>query len=179
MAALAVQNFVSAAVGIAVAVALIRGFARHTSKTIGNFWVDVTRCTLYILLPDLDRRRAVLRLAGIDSELQGARHGADAGRRISDDRAGPAGLAARRSRCWEPMAADTSTRIRRILTKIRRRFRISSDAVDLRARRRPDVHVREDGSGYAAGLGDIRNHVGAVPRSAPSSATGPSRAETR
>jgi len=51
MAALAVQNFVSAAAGIAVAVALIRGFARHTAKTIGNFWVDVTRSTLYILLP--------------------------------------------------------------------------------------------------------------------------------
>src|SRR5690242_2710858 len=48
MAALAVQNFVSAAVGIAVAVALIRGFARHTTKSIGNFWADVTRCTLYI-----------------------------------------------------------------------------------------------------------------------------------
>jgi potassium-transporting ATPase potassium-binding subunit len=51
MAALAVQNFVSAAVGIAVAVAMIRGFARHTAKTIGNFWVDVTRCTLYVLMP--------------------------------------------------------------------------------------------------------------------------------
>src|SRR5213594_2849960 len=51
MAALAVQNFVSAAVGIAIAVAMIRGFARHTAKTIGNFWVDVTRCTVYILLP--------------------------------------------------------------------------------------------------------------------------------
>src|SRR5215468_2958489 len=51
MAGLAVQNFVSAAVGICVAVALIRGFARHTAKTIGNFWVDVTRGTLYILLP--------------------------------------------------------------------------------------------------------------------------------
>ena len=51
MAALAVQNFVSAAVGIAIAVALIRGFARHTTKTIGNFWADVVRCTLYILLP--------------------------------------------------------------------------------------------------------------------------------
>jgi potassium-transporting ATPase potassium-binding subunit len=51
MAALAVQNFVSAAVGIAVAVALIRGFARHTSRTIGNFWVDTTRSALYILLP--------------------------------------------------------------------------------------------------------------------------------
>jgi K+-transporting ATPase ATPase A chain len=51
MAALAVQNFVSAAVGIAVAIALIRGFARHSAKTIGNFWVDVTRCTVYVLLP--------------------------------------------------------------------------------------------------------------------------------
>ena len=51
MTAFAVQNFVSAAVGIAVAVAMIRGFARHTAKTIGNFWVDVTRCILYILLP--------------------------------------------------------------------------------------------------------------------------------
>ena len=51
MAALAVQNFLSAATGIAVAIALIRGFARHTVKTIGNFWVDVTRATLYVLLP--------------------------------------------------------------------------------------------------------------------------------
>jgi K+-transporting ATPase ATPase A chain len=51
MAALTVQNFVSAAVGIAVAVAMIRGFARHTVETIGNFWVDVTRCTLYLLIP--------------------------------------------------------------------------------------------------------------------------------
>jgi K+-transporting ATPase ATPase A chain len=51
MTALAVQNFISAAVGIAIAVALIRGFARHTAKTIGNFWVDVTRCTLYVLMP--------------------------------------------------------------------------------------------------------------------------------
>src|SRR5499425_2142249 len=51
MAALAVQNFVSAAVGLAVAVAMIRGFARHTAKTIGNFWVDMTRGTLYVLLP--------------------------------------------------------------------------------------------------------------------------------
>jgi len=51
MAALAVQNFVSAATGIAVVIALIRGFVRHTTKTIGNFWVDLTRTTLYILLP--------------------------------------------------------------------------------------------------------------------------------
>ena len=45
------QNFLSAATGIVLAVALIRGFSRASSKTIGNFWVDITRCTLYILLP--------------------------------------------------------------------------------------------------------------------------------
>ncbi|GLU34772.1 potassium-transporting ATPase subunit KdpA [Trinickia caryophylli] len=51
MAGLGVQNFMSAATGIAVAVALIRGFARHNAETIGNFWVDLTRITLYILAP--------------------------------------------------------------------------------------------------------------------------------
>ena len=51
MAALAVQNFVSAAAGLAVAIALIRGFARHETDKIGNFWVDLTRGTLYVLIP--------------------------------------------------------------------------------------------------------------------------------
>jgi K+-transporting ATPase ATPase A chain len=51
MAALAVQNFLSAATGIAVALALIRGFARHDAQAIGNFWVDVSRATLYVLVP--------------------------------------------------------------------------------------------------------------------------------
>ncbi len=51
MAGLTVHNFVSAATGIALAVALVRGFARRSARTIGNFWVDMTRCTLYILLP--------------------------------------------------------------------------------------------------------------------------------
>jgi potassium-transporting ATPase potassium-binding subunit len=51
MAGLTVHNFVSAATGIALAIALIRGFARRSAKGIGNFWVDLTRCTLYVLLP--------------------------------------------------------------------------------------------------------------------------------
>ncbi|MGA9623851.1 MAG: potassium-transporting ATPase subunit KdpA [Bryobacteraceae bacterium] len=51
MAALTVQNFASAAVGIAAAVAIMRGFARHQTDKIGNFWVDLTRATLYVLLP--------------------------------------------------------------------------------------------------------------------------------
>src|SRR5580700_1526745 len=51
MVALAVQNFVSAAVGLAVAIALIRGFARQETDKLGNFWVDLTRGTLYVLIP--------------------------------------------------------------------------------------------------------------------------------
>ncbi|KGW66708.1 potassium-transporting ATPase subunit KdpA [Burkholderia pseudomallei] len=51
MLGLTVQNFLSAATGIVVVLALIRGFARHTAQTIGNFWVDVTRVTLYVLVP--------------------------------------------------------------------------------------------------------------------------------
>jgi len=45
------QNFLSAATGIVLAIALIRGFARNSVQTVGNFWVDITRCTLYILIP--------------------------------------------------------------------------------------------------------------------------------
>jgi K+-transporting ATPase ATPase A chain len=59
MLGLTVQNFLSAATGMAVLVALIRGFSRRNSETIGNFWVDLTRSTLYILLP----RFTVLALA--------------------------------------------------------------------------------------------------------------------
>ena len=62
---LTVQQFVSAAVGIAVAIAVVRGFSRRNSPTIGNFWVDITRCLLYILLP-------MAFLAGIITVGQGA-----------------------------------------------------------------------------------------------------------
>ena len=62
---LTVQQFVSAAVGIAAAIALVRGFSRRNSPTIGNFWVDITRCMLYILLP-------IAFLAGIVVVGQGA-----------------------------------------------------------------------------------------------------------
>jgi K+-transporting ATPase ATPase A chain len=51
MTGLVVQNFMSAATGLVVAIAIIRGFARHSAKAIGNFWVDITRSTLYLLLP--------------------------------------------------------------------------------------------------------------------------------
>ena len=69
MLGLTVQNFLSAATGIALAVALIRGFARASSRTVGNFWVDVTRCTLYIMLPICIVMTVVLVWQGVPQAL--------------------------------------------------------------------------------------------------------------
>nr|MDT0659784.1 potassium-transporting ATPase subunit KdpA [Micromonospora sp. DSM 115978] len=69
MAGLAVQNFVSAAVGIAVAVALVRGFARSRTGDLGNFWVDLTRITLRILLPISVLGAIVLMIGGAVQNL--------------------------------------------------------------------------------------------------------------
>ena len=51
MVALVIHNFTSAATGIAIAAALVRGIARHSARTLGNFWVDLVRTTYYLLLP--------------------------------------------------------------------------------------------------------------------------------
>ena len=72
MAALAVHNFLSAATGIAIAFALIRGFARRESRTIGNFWADMTRVTLYILLPASLLYALVLVAMGVPQTLAGS-----------------------------------------------------------------------------------------------------------
>jgi K+-transporting ATPase ATPase A chain len=65
MLGLTVQNFLSAATGIVVVIALIRGFARHSAQTIGNFWVDITRVTLYVLVPMAALIAAVLMSQGV------------------------------------------------------------------------------------------------------------------
>ncbi|ONI60926.1 potassium-transporting ATPase subunit KdpA [Leifsonia sp. ALI-44-B] len=71
LAGLAVQNFVSAAVGIAVAIALVRGFARRRSGTIGNFWVDLSRGILRLLLPFAAVAAVVLIVGGVIQNLNG------------------------------------------------------------------------------------------------------------
>ena len=73
MAGLAVQNFLSAATGMAVAVVLIRAFARHGAPTIGNFWVDLTRATLYVLLPLSAALALVLASQGVIQNVDGYR----------------------------------------------------------------------------------------------------------
>jgi K+-transporting ATPase ATPase A chain len=78
MGSLAVQNFVSAAVGIAVAIALIRGFSRHGAKTIGNFWVDLVRGTIYVLLPIAFFAAIIFMSEGAIQTLSGSVHITDA-----------------------------------------------------------------------------------------------------
>jgi K+-transporting ATPase ATPase A chain len=70
MAGLAYHNFASAAVGIALAIALIRGVARHESNSIGNFWVDLTRCFLWVLLPACLAGSLVLVSQGVVQNLK-------------------------------------------------------------------------------------------------------------
>lgn len=74
LAGLAVQNFLSAAVGLAVAITLVRGFASHRTGTIGNFWVDMTRATLRILLPLSVVFAVVLIAGGVIQNLNGFVH---------------------------------------------------------------------------------------------------------
>ncbi len=69
MVGLTVQNFVSAATGMALAIALVRGFARASVQTVGNFWVDLTRATLYVLLPMSVFMAIVLVALGVPQDL--------------------------------------------------------------------------------------------------------------
>ena len=80
MAGLAYHNFMSAAVGIAVAIAFIRGIANREKETIGNFWVDTVRGVLWVLLPICHRRLAVPGVPGCRAEPARLRHGADRSR---------------------------------------------------------------------------------------------------
>ena len=79
MLALAVQNFLSAATGIVVVIALIRGFARHSAKTVGNAWVDLTRITLHVLAADFDRLRGLPDQSGRHPEFRRLQGCDDAG----------------------------------------------------------------------------------------------------
>src|SRR3984957_6556540 len=72
MLGLTVHNFLSPAVGLAMAVALVRAFTRSESKTIGNFWVDVTRSTLYIMLPLAIVVALALLVVGVPQTLLGS-----------------------------------------------------------------------------------------------------------
>ena len=119
------QNFLSAATGIVLAVALIRGFARASMQTVGNFWVDLTRCTLYILLPICVVYGLFLVWQGMPQTLGRLRR-RDA-RWRAPSRPSRSGRWPRRSpsRCSAPTAAASSTPTPRIPSRTPPRCRTS------------------------------------------------------
>jgi K+-transporting ATPase ATPase A chain len=130
MFGLAVQNFLSAASGMAVLVALIRGFARRTASTIGNFWVDTVRGTLYILLPLslllalMLVSQGVVRSPTPPPSRSGTRKATRSTQTSpSPNRRWPWGRSHRRSpsSSSEPTAAASSTSIRHTRSRTRRR----------------------------------------------------------
>ena len=121
MAGLTVHNFVSAAAGIVVVIALIRGFIRRSAQTIGNFWVDLTRCTPLHPAALLDRRRrwcwSGRACRRTWAAISTPRLWKGPSRRSRKGRSPPRSS----SRPWAPTAAASSTSTRRIPTKIRMR----------------------------------------------------------
>ena len=89
MAGLAVQNFVSAALGMAVLAAVIRGFARRSASTVGNFWVDLYRSLVYILLPLAAILAVLLVSQGVVADVRRRSDGDDGRGRRAVDRARP------------------------------------------------------------------------------------------
>ena len=152
------QNFLSAATGIVLAVALIRGFARASAKTVGNFWVDITRCTLYILIPICIPFALFLVWQGMPQTLGALCRCHHAGRRQADHRRGSGRLADRHQ--------DARHQWRRLLQRQRGAslrepdgaLQPNSDGLDLRARRRAHQCVRPHGRQSAPGLGHPRRH---------------------
>ena len=109
MAGLAVQNFVSAAVGIAVAVALVRGFARKRTEQLGNFWVDLVRIVLRILLPIAVVGAIVFVAAGMVQNFSVRHRRAHPGRRPPSTSPAARSPARRSSRSWARTAAASTT----------------------------------------------------------------------
>ncbi len=160
MAALAVQNFVSAAVGIAVAVALIRGFARHTTKTIGNFWADVVRCTVYILLPVcvlttmffvsqgcIQNFKGPVTAQTLESGAQQVIEQGPLASQLSIKMLGTNGGGFFNANSAHPYENPNAG------------FELPAAHPDLLAWRGVDLHVRQSRERYPAGMGNLRRHV--------------------
>jgi len=124
MAILAWQNFVAAGTGLAVAVALFRGLARGDTRTIGNFWVDLTRGILYVLLPLAVLFGLAFAMQGVPQNLHAISTSPRATAPCSPSRA-DRWRRRRASSCSAETAAASWRRTRRVRTKIRRRTPIS------------------------------------------------------
>ena len=155
MAALAVQNFVSAAVGIAVAVALIRGFARHTAKTIGNFWVDVTRCTLYILMPICILATLFFVWQGSIQNFKGPATATTLEGPTQVIEQGPLGLSVSHENAGNQWRRIFQRELCPPVRESNTTGEPAADVADLFTWGWTDIHVRQDGARYRAKVGRI------------------------
>ena len=158
MGGLAVQNFLSAAVGLAVAIAMIRGFTRSRTDKLGNFWVDLTRGTIRLLLPLAVIGAIILMAGGRDRELRRLPHDHHAGRRAPDHRRRAGGLAGghqgdgqQRRRLLQRQLGP-SVREPEPVHQLVRELPDPADPVQ------PAAHVRQDGRQQPAGLRAARRH---------------------
>ena len=158
------QNYLSAATGIVLAIVLIRGFARASFKTVGNFWVDVTRCTLYVLLPICVPYALFLVWQGIPQTLGAYVDATTLGRRQADHRARPGRLADRHQDARHQWRRLLQRQCGASVRKPDRAVELCANHLDLRARRGADQCVRPHGRQYAARLGRACRHGRAVPR---------------
>ena len=156
------QNYLSAATGIVLAVALIRGFARHSVQTIGNFWVDVTRCTLYVLMPICIVVRALSRLAGHAADARALCRSDDARRRQADHCCWAGRVAGRDQDARHQWRRLLQRQCRASVRESDRAVEFRADHPDLCARRRAHQCVRPHGRQPAPGLGDPRRNGRAV-----------------
>ena len=164
MAGLAVQNFVSAAVGIAVAVALIRGLVRRRSATIGNFWVDLTRGTIRVLLPLAFVVALVLVSQGVVQNFHGF---TEATTVQGATQSIPGGPIASQEAIKELGTNGGGLLQRQLGAPVREPERLHQPARDLRPPDDPvraHLHVRPAGQGPAPGLGALRGDVRALDR---------------
>ena len=119
------QNFLSAATGIALAVALVRGFSRASAKTVGSFWVDVTRTTLYVLLPLCMVLTLFYVWQGIPPDAFRRRRGDHSGGREADPRGRPRGEPGRHQDAGHQWRRRSSTPTPRIRSRTPPRSRTS------------------------------------------------------
>ncbi len=156
MLGLTMHNFTSAAVGIAIAVAMIRGFSRHQANALGNFWADIVRATVYVLLPIALVFALFLTSQGVIQNLKPYTTVDHRRRQDADHCARPRGVAGSHQ--------DAGHQWRRILQcQLSASFRESESAdellpddFDLPDPGRIDLRVRQDGEGSAPGLGSVR-----------------------
>ena len=158
MAGLTTQNFVSAATGIALAIAFIRAFARASVTTLGNFWGDLTRCTLYILLPMAIVVAIALVATGVPQNSRRLCRRHDARGRQAADRRGAGRLADRHQAARHQWRRLLQRQLGASLRESDADQQPHRDVVYPRDLGRAHLHLRAHGARHAPGLDAVRRH---------------------